>query len=186
VGKEAIEKEIQWRVGDGRKISIQEDKWLQPGVIGGPANRNEPTTVAELINDTTREWKEVEVQHLFEYRIANEILSIPLSPNPEEDTLVWQGNKLGKYTVKSGYNKICAYNTTTDQHRASTSFQPPQSLWTKIWKLSIPPKMRIFIWSACHNAIPTRENLYKQKVLPHPICTLCNNQVKTTEHLFLL
>lgn len=89
VGRETIEKEIQWRVGDGKKISIWEDKWLESGVIGGPANRDEPTTIAELINDTDRRWKEAEVQHLFENRIANEILSILLSPIPEEDALVW-------------------------------------------------------------------------------------------------
>ncbi|KAL3740589.1 hypothetical protein ACJRO7_021809 [Eucalyptus globulus] len=46
--------------------------------------------------------------------------------------------------------------------------------------------MRIFTWSICQNAIPTQENLYKRKVLPDPICSLCNTHPETTEHLFLL
>jgi len=186
MGRETIEKEVQWRVGDGKNISIREDRWLEFGVIGGPANQNDPRRVAELINEENRGWKETEVLNLFEDRIANEILSIPLNPNQQEDTLMWKGNKVGKYTVKSGYNMLCAQTKVAEQNRASISFQPPRTLWTKLWHLSIPPKLRIFMWSICHNAIPTRENLYKRKLLPDPICSLCNTCPETTEHLFLL
>lgn len=155
-------------------------------MIGGPTNKDDPRMVAELIDDENRGWKETEVLNLFDDRVANEILSLPLSPNAKEDTLVWKGNRTGRYTVKSGYNKACVQATTAEQNRATISFQPPRTLWTKIWKLAIPPKIRIFIWSICHNAIPIRENLYKRKVLPDPLCSLCNTHPETTEHLFLL
>lgn len=32
-------------------------------------------------------------------------------------------------------------------------------LWTQIWSLDVPPKIRTFLWSICQNALPTRENL---------------------------
>jgi len=61
-------------------------------VIGGPANKDDPIMVAELINEESREWKEIEAQNRFEDRLANKILAIPISPTLKADTLVWKGN----------------------------------------------------------------------------------------------
>jgi hypothetical protein len=33
------------------------------------------------------------------------------------------------------------------------------SLWKKLWKLSLPLKMRIFLWKVCHGILPVCENL---------------------------
>lgn len=35
-------------------------------------------------------------------------------------------------------------------------------LWKRIWQLKIPPKIRIFTWKACVNALPTMLNLKKR------------------------
>lgn len=122
----------------------------------------------------------------FEDDLADEILTIPINPQTEEDQLVWTGNQAGKYSVKSGYHCI---KRTMEQHnanQATTSFQPPPSLWTNIWKLNTPPKIRIFMWNLCQNALPTKDNLFRMKILPDPICPLCSHERETAEHLFLL
>ncbi|KAK4438113.1 hypothetical protein Salat_0145400 [Sesamum alatum] len=31
--------------------------------------------------------------------------------------------------------------------------------WKQVWKSKIPPKIRVFVWRAVHNALPTKENL---------------------------
>ncbi|KAF5442258.1 hypothetical protein F2P56_034938, partial [Juglans regia] len=36
-------------------------------------------------------------------------------------------------------------------------------LWKKIWKLSIPNRVRVFAWRACRNGLPTMENLKLKK-----------------------
>jgi len=159
---------------------------MKSGVIGGQANQNEPVMVTALINENPRAWKESLILNLFEEQVADEILAITISPNPKKDCLVWTGNKLGTYTVKSRYNMVHSNITRTEPNRASCSFKPPRTLWTRIWSLAIPPKMKTFLWSLCQNAIPTRENLHKRKMLPNPFYPFCSTHMETTEHLFLL
>lgn len=36
VGRETIELDVKWLVGDGKSIKIHEDKWLTSGLIGVP------------------------------------------------------------------------------------------------------------------------------------------------------
>lgn len=49
------------------KHSIREDKWLPLGLIGVPAKQEDPETVAELIDQGARVWKEQELKDLLEY-----------------------------------------------------------------------------------------------------------------------
>jgi len=186
LGRDTIEANIKWSVGDGKSIKIREDKWLAQGVIGGQANHQEPTMVSGLITANPQVWDQQKIQQLFDANIANEILAIPLSQDPKPDTLVWTGNRAGKYSVKSGYNSAYPSTISANQNRASCSFKPPRSLWTQIWSLSAPPKIRTFLWSLCQNAIPTRENLYKRTITTDPLCPMCSSRTETTEHLFLL
>lgn len=48
-------------------------------MLGGPANKEDPQMVAELIDEARKEWKEPVLHNLFEERIVNEILSIPIA-----------------------------------------------------------------------------------------------------------
>lgn len=144
MGWDAIEPDIRWTVGDGKSINIRQDHWLSQGVLGGPENREEPQMVAELIDEEKREWKEPVLNHFFERRIVNEILSIPITMQTKPDQLIWTGNNTGNYTVKSEYYKVYDNSNQQDRNRASTSYQPPRTLWTKLWHLSIPPKLKVF------------------------------------------
>lgn len=47
------------------------------------------------------------------------------------------------------------------------------------------PKIRVFMWLACQNALATKANLFHRHISPTPICSLCNQNVpETIEHLF--
>ena len=43
----------------------------------------------------------------------------------------------------------------------------------KFWKLKVPNKVKIFGWRACHNALPTGQNLLKRRVLDVATCEMC-------------
>ena len=60
---------------------------------------------------------------------------------------------------------------TTPQNSTQAELLKP--LWKKIWKLSLPCKIRNFLWRACKNAIPTMTNLLRRCVVDDPSCSLC-------------
>lgn len=56
-------------------------------------------------------------------------------------------------------------------------------IWNMLWKLKIPNKIKIFGWRAWHNALPTRENLFKRRVVDDASCELCQQATETVVHV---
>jgi hypothetical protein len=45
-----------------------------------------------------------------------------------------------------------------------------------------PNVVKNFMWRACKNLLPTKENLIRRKVVEKPLCPICNLEVETTFH----
>ncbi|KAK0583899.1 hypothetical protein LWI29_004741 [Acer saccharum] len=53
----------------------------------------------------------------------------------------------------------------------SNYFSSSYSLWWKsLWKLNLPTKIKLFVWRACNNLLPTNEMLALRRV---PVCKAC-------------
>ena len=48
--------------------------------------------------------------------------------------------------------------------------------------LTLPEKIRIFVWRAAKNILPSAENLWKRKIIREPLCQLCKNGMETIFH----
>ena len=59
---------------------------------------------------------------------------------------------------------------------------PSITAWEKIWNLSVPCKVRNFIWRSCRNAIPTKTNLVRKCVIDESKCTQCHNHQEDVLH----
>ncbi|KAH9741755.1 putative reverse transcriptase/RNA-dependent DNA polymerase [Citrus sinensis] len=135
------------------------------------------TKVAELISPKG-EWKRDWIQQHFIKEDAEIISRIPLPRHTAMDELCWHYDKLGKYSVKSGYQ--LALKEKFPSAPSSSNLEPRQ--WNAIWKLDLPEKIKIFMWRAVKNLLPTAENLWKRKVVPDPICQRCKRGVETSVH----
>ena len=106
---EVLKRGTRWRVGNGRRIHIWDDKWLPTPstfkVITPPPLRitEDYPMVSSLIDPDTRWWKIDSVRALFLPVDADAILKIPLSFNLPKDRIIWIGNKKGEFSVKSAY-----------------------------------------------------------------------------------
>lgn len=114
---------------------------------------------------------------------ADQILSIPISQHGKVDYSIWHPNTNGVYSVKSGYHLALAEHNAKLPPKASSSFEPPKSLWKFIWTLKIPPKLKHFWWRVCCNFLATKENLCKRKCSPSPLCSTCCKETESIEHL---
>ena len=179
-GREVIKKGALWRVGDGKQIRIWGDNRLPvkkavritTPVMWGQEN----SSVEVLINPVTKCWRNEVIEHVFNPVEAKMIKAIPLSSSNKVDTLIWPFNPSGHYSVKFGYKFL--------QECAENSHVPAQEsiFWKKVWVLEVPSKVKKFIWRACREALPTRKNLQRRRIVPNGICDLCKAEEEDCSH----
>ncbi|KAF3521296.1 hypothetical protein F2Q69_00050644 [Brassica cretica] len=99
--------------------------------------------------------------------------------HPEtEDIFIWQPLPSGVYSERSGY---C---TAVSQKQTSSS---PQAFnWIRhVWKQECTPKMKVFLWSIIHKALPLGGNLQSIGVRSEAVCIKCKEQ-ETAIHTFFI
>lgn len=86
---------------------------------------------------------------------------------------MWHYTASGEYSVKSGYRIAVQKLEQARGPQASSSFIPHKNLWSGIWKLEVPHKVRHFWWRACSNNLATKDNLVRGKCGMSRSCTIC-------------
>ncbi|KAK3212785.1 hypothetical protein Dsin_017491 [Dipteronia sinensis] len=82
------------------------------------------------------------------------------------------------YTVKSGYWLGCSMR----EEACSSERKELVGWWTFLWKAPIPSKVKIFIWKACHDWLPTFHNLSRRGIKVRNCCPLCRSDIETIWH----
>ncbi|KAL0320391.1 UNVERIFIED_CONTAM: hypothetical protein Sradi_5300600 [Sesamum radiatum] len=59
------------------------------------------------------------------------------------------------------------------------------SLWNLVWDTKVSPRVRVFIWQLCREALPTLENIDRRKRGIDVCCVMCGTQVESSKHTFL-
>ena len=137
--------------------------------------------VSALIDEETRRWKFDTLKSLFLPFEVETILNIPLSYSLPEDKIIWVGNKRGEFLVKNAYYVALTMINSLDGGESSHE-DPRIPLWKRIWQLKIPPKIIIFFWKVCANALPTLLNLRKRGVDTYGMCPVCGLKVESIYH----
>ncbi|XP_012837906.1 PREDICTED: uncharacterized protein LOC105958446 [Erythranthe guttata] len=112
------------------------------------------------------------------------ILTTPIGSTHANDRLVWHYSRSGDFTVKSCFHNIMQrHNTGSGDHEYENSSQSEdKEFWKFIWHLSIPPKIKIFIWRAVGDLIPANAALFRRHVSSNPFCGRCRIKPETTVH----
>jgi hypothetical protein len=108
------------------------------------------------------------------------ILAIPFSKRKPPDRLIWTGTKNGKFTVQSAYHLLLAQQRSGKASSSTNSSW--NSLWKAIWSARVQPKVKLFIWRACSDILPTQSNLFRRGVSNAMSCRWCEDDVKTVSH----
>ena len=174
-----------WRVGDGSNIRVFMDKWIPNYPTNGvlhPARMEEGGWfVSDLINQEQKMWYSEIIRANFHKEDADAILKIPLSHRQASDMILWLHTKKGVYSVKSGYHVARQLKKMESWAEASAGPIGVQ-VWSKLWMLNVPKKIKVFGWRACQNILPTRANLRRRKVMDEDVCMLCSREAETGVH----
>ncbi|KAK9993512.1 hypothetical protein SO802_023215 [Lithocarpus litseifolius] len=107
------------------------------------------------------------------------IQSIPLCHPSAEDKLIWPYTPSGQYAVQSGYRFLAKENPNNPR-----SEDPNQDtgIWKLVWGLSVPNKVKNFLWRASRDVLPTKTNLRKRMILTSEVCDHCKRDPENTIH----
>ncbi|CAN1148352.1 Putative ribonuclease H protein At1g65750 [Linum perenne] len=104
---------------------------------------------------------------------------IPIGPENFKDKWIWCFETKGRFTVKSCYKVI----RNQGRQQGTGGNMADSKFWRWIWKLSIPPKLKFFLWRMCHNALATKANLHRRRCAQDNICPCCLLQAETIDHM---
>ena len=146
-----------WRVGDGCSIDIWGHRWLLDqanSTIISPRNNSTVRHVKDLFYPGTRIWDLRLLERMFVPWEAELIKLIPVSEGCVEYLLIWPLTLDGNYSVQSAYRMLA--EEASSQDPGSSSMEGSQKVWTGIWKIRTPNKIRHFIWHAARDSLPTK------------------------------
>lgn len=75
--------------------------------------------------------------------------------------MLWHYDRQGEYSVKSDY--ILAMQSQDSECVVSSGEE--SCVWQAVWKLNVSPKMRIFLWPALLNILPTMDKSKLKRVV---------------------
>ncbi|KAJ0017910.1 hypothetical protein Pint_10785 [Pistacia integerrima] len=134
-----LESGLMWRIGDGSKARIWQDKWLpspssfkiQSQCLG----MDPKAKVATLIDPQSKSWKLDLLKDLFSESEVNTICQISISVFNRPDKLVWRCSQNGLFSVRSAYH--LQVESQLSSQGQSSFVANENKKWKKLWKLPI-------------------------------------------------
>ncbi|XP_075670266.1 uncharacterized protein LOC142640041 [Castanea sativa] len=140
--------------------------------------------VSVLIDRDQRCWLSEAINNIFLPHEAALIQSIPLSLCECEEKIFWSHSPDGTYSVKSRYRVLMEEELKGEP--SALDLTPTRRLWKGVWGLRVPNRVKTVLWRAGSDALPSRANLKKRKIINEDLCPGCNLESETTHHALWL
>jgi hypothetical protein len=137
--------------------------------------------VSSLIDVDTKWWNVPLIRELLCDEDAALICNIPISSTRQHDAMVWLGTSNGVFSVKSAYHM--AKSKTEECNGSSSNQNLSTQLWKRVWHVKGPPVVRVFLWKACSNILPTKLNLHKRGIVEDSLCPICKQEGESVEYI---
>ena len=96
------------------------------------------------------------------------------------DTLYWLNSPNGHFSTKVAY--FLALDSVDDMEQSVSKERI--RLWRALWKANEPNKIKLFVWRALHNYVPSVENMQARGLtLTSEACTHCGEFGEDAMHV---
>lgn len=136
--------------------------------------------VSDLIDNDTNWWKTNLVKEVFMEEEVEKICSMSICPATQSDKIVWVGTKNGNYSVRSGYHMAKENSVMVDGGTSNPSLF--SHLWKMVWYFRGPGTVKIFLWRACSDILPTKKNLFKHGIVEDQFCPIRGYETESLGH----
>ncbi|GAU51577.1 hypothetical protein TSUD_414260 [Trifolium subterraneum] len=127
--------------------------------------------------DDVKSWDVHKIHSLFSEPVVESILRTPLFEEVHEDKLIWNLEKHGNYTVKSGYKHYIKKKSVVQSYTV-------EGEWSSLWRICAPPKTKHTLWRVYRGCLPTRVRLKERGVSCPSECPICLNEDEDDWHAF--
>jgi hypothetical protein len=81
-------------------------------------------------------------------------------------------------------NKPIIWRWSCPWFPVASGFGPNQdnNPWQNVWKRKVPNVVKMFLWRALNDLLPTKDNLYRKGVLKESSCPVCGVEEETVFH----
>jgi len=168
-----------WKVGTGDAISFWFDNWIGDQSLAQLLDIEDislfdpNTKVSEFIQNA--QWDMHKLNHtVHNHHVIQQVLGIALPIIDTRDSFCWGHSGSGEFSTKVA---------TWLAHGHQVHYQPDwQFKW--VWHIDTMPKIQVFLWQLCHNALLVRGTLFRRGCNIEPQCPLCAMDMESTDHLF--
>ena len=84
----------------------------------------------------------------------------------------------GLFMMRSA-SKLPVTQSLSPNKGTSSDDSNMRHFWRRIWSIPMPHKIHHFVWRACCNALPTKNNLLRSKITQEELCKDCKGAPKT-------
>ncbi|KAL6183086.1 hypothetical protein ACLB2K_044497 [Fragaria x ananassa] len=119
-------------------------------------------------------WNMQKLLQVLDQETVKQITGIPIHVSNQRDECIWGPATDGRFSIKSA---TWLQYQNLEKHQQS-------DLINKVWKLDVPPKVKLFGWLLLRGRLKTRDRLSKFGYIDDNSCPLCDNDNETADHLF--
>ncbi|KAL4386031.1 hypothetical protein GQ457_09G026140 [Hibiscus cannabinus] len=128
--------------------------------------------VAAMVDDNEG-WDWIRLKQWLSQDAVAKIAAIkPPRSDAGADTPGWRWGKSRTFTVRSAYQAIHTPSTATNE-----------SHWSKIWRLPVPQRIRVFMWLVFRQRLLTNAERFRRHLTLSDSCPLCHSAPETIDHM---
>ncbi|KAK9015627.1 hypothetical protein V6N11_006726 [Hibiscus sabdariffa] len=172
-----------WSVQDGTATDFWNDYWLDgEGKLASMCaadSHTMPATVASMVAANGGwNWNQL-CQWLPADALAATAAIKPPRPDAGADVPGWRWENNRTFSVRSAYKALTA-DTTTPLVPISTD---NTNCWSRIWKLQVQQRVRVFLWLVLHQRIMTNVERKRRHLAISDVCASCQSEAETIIHV---
>ncbi|XP_074315550.1 uncharacterized protein LOC141651750 [Silene latifolia] len=194
-GSDLIYNNIAWTIGSSSRLNAWKSKWIEGYSLHDLCGdvieaTSDSTLLVGDLHDNHRRWDLSSLGFDPGEGVTKKILATYIPFQPSDDSFYWKFSKHGGFTVKSGYYAAAmalSNGPISNVDRSRMSAPIVTFCKSKLWKLPISNKLKVFLWKFMANALPVGSEFLKRKMDWQSSCSLCDESspcVESISHLF--
>jgi ribonuclease HI len=164
-----------WSIGDGRNVDAWNDVWIEEGLRVSDLNLQIPELLQDVkvsaLTDMEGNWNWNLFHDWMPTSLIQKIAAVPPpAVDSGDDKLLGTGTDGEKFVVTDMYNILCGFTNNNIE-----------TMWVNVWNLSVPERIKFFMWKVCHERILTNDVKARMRI-DSGMCSFCASTVETCLH----